>query len=321
MLSSSTCICLDGYYKNITTFQCERCHFSCKTCLSSLPTECISCETTNNRVLTVNSCPCTAGYFESGSPPCVRCHSNCRSCFGPSEYNCSNCVGGYVLVGSYCRYNLTCLNYLYNGACVNRCPDGAYGFTSAGTNICLPCTNNCLTCTTSTYCLTCSTRTYLDISTHTCVPYCPLGSYLTPDRACIVCPSNCSRCTYGTTGVVCTECVAGYQIRDGGHCVSACMSGFISVAGRCHKCVGNCLTCLSLAYNGCSTCLPAHYLLGGVCYATCPLGYTSTLNQCTPCPTACSSCLWNACLSCSANFYLSADSECIAVGYFRNANE
>lgn len=58
---------------------------------------------------------------------------------------------------------------------MNICPAGTYGVTSATGNICLPCINNCLTCSTPTYCLSCINGTSMDTTTHYCISGCLLG--------------------------------------------------------------------------------------------------------------------------------------------------
>ena len=208
------------------------CPYECLTCVGPDPPSCSSCDSLMHRALSGGSCPCVAGYFDSGIALCQQCWYSCQTC-SLSATMCTSCDSSAhrMQVATDCN----CTVGFYD--------DGLHA-------VCLSCHYSCISCFggTNTSCYTCQlNRNYTNYS----------------------CP---------------------------------CFLGMYELAG-------------------CSTCLPAHYLLGGVCYATCPLGYTSTFNQCTPCPTACSSCLWNACLSCSANFYLSADSECIAVGYFRNANE
>lgn len=126
VLSSASCICPDTYYLPTSTPICQQCSPSCHTCISS-PTYCLSCPINSHRTLTSNSCPCNPGYYETSTYICASCHSACTLCIGSSNYNCTGCVSGFVLIGTYCKSLVVCLNYLYEGVCVDLCPDGTYG--------------------------------------------------------------------------------------------------------------------------------------------------------------------------------------------------
>lgn len=206
VLSGSSCICPDKYYKNTTILACLPCHYSCSTCLSSDSIlDCRTCDPALYRTLSgpaPSSCLCNVGYFDGGVAVCGICHSHCTSCVGSSDYNCTGCVTGYVLIGSYCKYNTTCLNYLYDNQCLNNCPDSTYGATTASGNMCLPCSNGCLTCTSSTYCLSCNSTTYFNATDHACMQYCPIGHYIQTDGSCAQCPANCLMCLLDTS-IIC----------------------------------------------------------------------------------------------------------------------
>lgn len=75
--STNQCDCMDGYY-DIALPQtpiCASCDVTCATCVTS-STFCLSCRSTDNRVLLANACPCVFGYVQvTGS--CVPCHYSC----------------------------------------------------------------------------------------------------------------------------------------------------------------------------------------------------------------------------------------------------
>lgn len=255
-----------------------QCHYSCGTCVSGGMYDCSACNTSAHRTLSINACVCDVGYYDSGvGEQCMGCHSNCVSCVGASDYNCTACASGYVLIGSYCKYNTTCLNYLYDNNCINTCPTSTYGTSSSGINICVPCSNGCLTCTSSTYCLSCMPNLTYNQTAHTCISYCPIGYYIDSYYACTPCPSTCTSCIMNSSSkIVCVQCGTGYVKQDGGTCVSVCSSGYLLVGTLCHRCPSNCRICTSLATNGCSACVSGFHMLMGACHTVCPLGYTPT---------------------------------------------
>ncbi len=79
-LVSDNCVCKNpGYYDNGADL-CAACHISCKTCSGETYSDCLTCETTNNRsYYNLNAtCPCDDGYFDDDSTAsCVVCHFSC----------------------------------------------------------------------------------------------------------------------------------------------------------------------------------------------------------------------------------------------------
>lgn len=67
---SNFCVCLYGYYENITAGAvlgynsvCNPCYFACSTC-SGLSITCTYCTPTSNRYLTTSKqCVCNTGFF------------------------------------------------------------------------------------------------------------------------------------------------------------------------------------------------------------------------------------------------------------------
>jgi proprotein convertase subtilisin/kexin type 5 len=157
VLTGSACMCPNGKFQNSTTLICDACSNTCLTCSSSSPTSCLTCDLTD-RYFSGNQCLCNPGLYDSGVSTCSQCNSPCVNCNGPSLYNCTSCITGYILMGSICMPNIVCSNYFYDGFCVNTCPETTY----PATNICLPCINGCLTCTSSTQCSLCISGRYFN---------------------------------------------------------------------------------------------------------------------------------------------------------------
>ena len=157
-------MCLTGF-KDATTLTCTPCDSTCLTCNGPTSINCTSCDSNSPmyRVLDVDKCVCMTGYFlNSANNSCVVCATGCSACVGASNYNCSACQTDYILIGSYCKFNLTCPNYLYEGQCVNVCPKNSYPTVS---HTCLKCTNNCLYCKSDSLCLQCEIGFYYNTNT------------------------------------------------------------------------------------------------------------------------------------------------------------
>jgi proprotein convertase subtilisin/kexin type 5 len=134
------------------------------------------------------TCPCSAGFYDSGALVCSPCVSPCQECVGGSRLNCTVCIAGYNLVGSSCVPILNCNTFYYDGNCVNTCPNITYNSGSS----CLPCIYNCLTCTSNTItsCTSCLANFYF--YTGMCLGICPTNTYSNnTNRSCIACPSEC----------------------------------------------------------------------------------------------------------------------------------
>ena len=76
-------------------------------------------------------------YFDENSQKFGLCHSSCKTCSGPLENNCLTC-------DDTDEQNPF---YLYNGKCLNQCPEGTFITTDDnGKKICQNCHKNCKTC-------------------------------------------------------------------------------------------------------------------------------------------------------------------------------
>ena len=75
-------------------------------------------------------------YFDEELKTFRLCHLTCKQCSGPYDNNCLSCFT-----------NNTNIKYLYEGKCINQCPNGTYQFeNSEGNFICKVCYKNCETC-------------------------------------------------------------------------------------------------------------------------------------------------------------------------------
>ncbi|CAG9335957.1 unnamed protein product [Blepharisma stoltei] len=66
-LSSSACVCYDGYYWNLADEKCDSCDYTCKTCTSSTSGDCIVCASGFYMYLGWCISKCPDGFIESGS--------------------------------------------------------------------------------------------------------------------------------------------------------------------------------------------------------------------------------------------------------------
>ncbi|CAG9335954.1 unnamed protein product [Blepharisma stoltei] len=66
-LSSSVCVCIDGYYWDLTNEECNLCDYSCKNCTSSTSGDCIVCASGFYMYLGWCISKCPDGFIESGS--------------------------------------------------------------------------------------------------------------------------------------------------------------------------------------------------------------------------------------------------------------
>lgn len=171
-LNGSSCVCSSNQYQNVSNYVCINCNSYCLTCTSNTKTSCLSCYSYMQRQLSAsNTCDCISGYFDNGVLNCTPCVSPCSTCVGGTTLNCTACITGYTLIGSSCMPQIVCANYYWDGVCVNTCPNTTF----YGANICSPCINNCLTCTSNTVCTSCKTNFYL--SSSGCIGVCPIGTY------------------------------------------------------------------------------------------------------------------------------------------------
>ena len=211
------------------------CHNSCLTCFGPKSTHCSSCPI--GLSLLHHSCilHCPSHFYNKGDNSCHPCHNDCDSCWGPLKVNCISCSPE---------------KFLDDQQCVLVCPDGKYGLGG----LCLPCLDNCSTCSSPDSCKVCKKGFYLMDSPPKCVPHCP-PTYVAHSisHSCRPCPSHCATCYNPSSCLSCQEDYVYY--RPGRSCLHHCPGGYYSSATRvCNHCQSPCNTCSGSSLN-CSTCL------------------------------------------------------------------
>lgn len=200
--SGRTCVshCPLGYYGDVASHRCRRCHKSCERCLGQRETDCVSCRrglymnTLNSSC--VHNCP-QSYYSEENQQQCEKCHDRCRSCLKDAD-RCTACTEGYSLAGM---------------TCVPECTNGTFFHLEEMT--CSFCHSSCRTCTGpgAGECIRCIDG-YLQQEWR-CVQACSPGYYSgeesgSRNRMCHRCEENCLSCS--GQGTTCLKCKEGYSL-------------------------------------------------------------------------------------------------------------
>lgn len=215
------------------------CDATCVTC-NNTATGCLSCDGVNHhRVLSVNTCVCGTGFYETAvnSPTvCLACSATCLTCSLTSA-NCTSCD----TVVSHRQLNVS--------ASTCDCVNGYFDTIVNGSNTCLICSSTCLTCTTSaSICLSCDTiNQHRSLNSNTCM--CNTGFYETSVNTpsiCLACNSNCLTCSIAATN--CTSCqTASHFTLNTTTNTCVCQTGFYLSA--------NSSVCLPCTQLGCLACV------------------------------------------------------------------
>ncbi|ELP92662.1 protein serine/threonine kinase, putative [Entamoeba invadens IP1] len=327
--------CESGYYRG-SDLMCHSCSIdtegTCKTCTST--TECSTCNT---------------GYFIDGVT-CKACDTitGCESCLTTSR-ECTKCVSGnYLDTDKTCKTCDTITNCSSCSPTSKVCTEcdatkASYLYNDA----CLPCSSNCLHCT-STTCLECEENNYP--STAYCYPCSSMNGCLNcsnTEAKCEVCKeggvdqttfrcttckdANCNNCALDKTE--CTECVKGYFLNLSEcykcseilHCVecsqnttecTGCGSGYYLEATTCFSC--------DTAMTGCLTCTNKE-----TC-SSCGVGYhINTNNSCSSCSVSipyCEKCSLSGdavkCDVCDAYHYVDTIGHCalVSIGHYKSSH-
>ena len=337
-LQTNKCLmnCLNGYWGNPSTNNCDACAVGCATCSAAGTSACTVCNTdTSTSTMyykwigsTVCATTCPNGQFISASISylCQPCSSICVTCSVTAE----NCTAS------------TCAaNYFYlNNNCLGACPNHYYA--DSALRQCLACATGCSTCFAAgtSSCTVCSTSYYLQTGQTSCAATCASGEFANAvGNVCTACVAACATCTAAT---VCQSCQSVNGIAyflSGSACTVACPSNqFGQVSNfRCTACADGCATCFGAALSACSSCgvssAPANYYLvyaTTTCAPSCPNGQyaNATAFQCMLCSSNCLTCVTTStnCLTCGfstagANLYLFGSS-CLLTcpnGYFANS--
>uniref|UniRef100_A0A3Q1HH90 Uncharacterized protein n=1 Tax=Acanthochromis polyacanthus TaxID=80966 RepID=A0A3Q1HH90_9TELE len=132
--SDDTCVqeCPVGYYADKDVRVCERCHFTCQSCVGHHSVECVTCKPGffKQGINCVETC--SERLVEQTTMLCERCDPSCSNCWGHSNRNCLSCREGYVYLRQW-------------GQCLQRCPLGYYQDSQSKT--CQKCHPTCKDCT------------------------------------------------------------------------------------------------------------------------------------------------------------------------------
>lgn len=116
--SATKCwICISGYYRNPTVGNCLFCAAAFLNCVECISSKCLKCKVG----YAVNTIQC----FKYSSVV-----TNCLTCQVKDRFTCYQCIAGYYLE-RYCPYSPNC------------------------TYVCLPCRDECLTCSNNYTCIKC----------------------------------------------------------------------------------------------------------------------------------------------------------------------
>ena len=174
-----------------------------------------------------NTCnQCIYGYYyDQYKSQCVKCTWKCLTC--SSADICLSCdeKKKFILVGSSCV-----------------CKDGFYYDND---DVCMPCYQNCKTCSYySSYCTSC--RDDLALINNTCK--CEDGYYYDEsNNSCVECYGLCYKCSRTSTN--CLSCNTLSAILIANSC--KCRIGYSYTNRSCTKCSDRCLSC----YNDTCICL------------------------------------------------------------------
>ncbi|XP_028406851.1 uncharacterized protein LOC114529293 [Dendronephthya gigantea] len=104
--------------------------------------------------------------------------------------------------------------------CDVECPPAYFTHGSS----CLPCSSNCLNCTSANKCSLCKEGSFL-ANDSSCVKKCPPGFYANDKKHCKACHSSCWTCN-GKLETQCTSCKPPKLLLNDNVCVSSCPKGY-----------------------------------------------------------------------------------------------
>jgi hypothetical protein len=303
--SDGHCRCEEGY-QMMADGTCSQiiCHYSCLACIDSTASGCKTCKT--GSYLSGTSCECLPGFYRDLSLGCLQCSSSCKSCSGVGSDMCLDCNNYATVVQGNC---VCMMGYFASGAS------------------CLPCSNQCRTCSTSsTTCLSCKQGATLTLGS--CIPSVSglvidsSGEYSVPG-----CPYSCATCT--AVNQKCLSCKPNAILLPDGTCL--CKEGFKlnSATGGCEviNCFVSCKTCIGPGQSDCTSCGKGSSLdtsltepKTGACYCSLGYGYDDA-GECAPCNLTCSTCsLVSKCILCQPGLIPLQNGLCgCADGFFLNS--
>ena len=307
--------CLDPYFTSDCNSACDCGPFSC---VNNDPQDCLKCDSTcslsckgntPSDCLDLKQTYCTPHPFDQASLSCnwgLTCISNCYYC--ENAFECINCDPGYYADP-----------YIHD--CTFSCPTGFYEDTQGGQ--CLPCHQDCSTCSGPTNCLTCSASNSI-VNSGTCA--CKEGFFAsTKDPlTCEACDPACSSCVSKSECLACSDTSVTPPYVPG-PCSCGVSQYIVSKSPLvCGDCYSYCATCTGSNPEDCITCIQSSVVPSWQGYCECPeskyAAQTSPL-VCSNCSTYCIKCTESECLECQTGRSLQNGScgEC-KKGYFETHN-
>ena len=233
-------------------------------------------------------------------PTCLNCtnynKNNCSSCYSLAILNSNNeclCIEGYYIM-------------IYSNPCKN--------FPCSK---CMPCLNECQTCSNRFSCLTCLEGYYFFEFNSTCLLHCPTNMILYDNSCLFQCPDNLYR-----SGYTCIGRCPIYLLFENKTCVEICPTDYVIYMFICYSmcpestiefdksCILQCSENF-IEINKTCKCQSDFFLTPDYrCLSQCPSKYYTNpvIKKCNPCNEKCQSCSGpddNQCLSCiSTNYFI-----------------
>lgn len=325
--------CPEHTYHN-SNHSCLPCHKTCQTCKGSYENECISCAV--GSFLYLGKCieKCPEYYYEDMEhKECIKCDIGCKRC---DQYKCNVCDDEWQLQDNNCNFKEACKSgetcvqgykcdksckecngprkndctdcdffshYLFNGQCVDTCPNGYFANLY---HHCQLCHATCLKCTGHEMgkCEACIQGYVLHGGN--CLPDCPKGFYKSHTNNCELCDKSCLTCVDGTDKN-CTTCEKDKHLISGMcHAESKCPKNYylriLPTGKECLPCHHSCQTCSGPSPTSCLSCRENATFRKGVCILCLNDEYFDQDTKfCEHCHPSCGRCFGAAedqCLSC-----------------------
>ena len=303
------CLCNEAFFNTTalnTSNACISCYYDCSTCNDSL--KCMSCITLNSSPTSTKGCICNQGYYNISSltstDACIRGNSECST--SADNETCSTCIS--LNASPAFTSNITCI-----------CNPKYWGIHPLNDlNSCMPCNQDCATCTDNSTCITCLDPNAF-VNQNICT--CNNGYYNISNSplTCKKCSSECLTCNNLMTCTMCAmnfsnptlfgtcQCPSNSFIKNNSAC--ECNDGYYmeynisNLSYYCNNCNDSCKTCTRSDF--CLSCSNSNQVLNintGICFTDCETGKYLNNNNCVNCLNLCSDCINNTyCNQCIDN--------------------